>query len=155
MYYYYLRFLITVKTTSCNTSNTYQNDELCYTFVSETKTWAAAQITCHAIGGYLAEIKTEDQNRYVESIIFEHPGHRVWLGATDLFSEGKWLWMTSATLVSEAFTYWNPRQPDGKDGENCMEFNDDASFRHWNDKSCDAKLSFLCQTSIKTAVVGR
>ena len=101
-----LAWLYFSEAASCTGSYTYLNGEFCYAFVKETKTWADAQTVCKAIGGYLVEIKTEAQNRYVESIMFEHPAQQdIWLGATDLVSEGDWFWATSDTNVSAGFTY--------------------------------------------------
>merc|ERR1712156_831221 len=133
---------------SCSGSYTYQNGEFCYAFVSEAKTWFDAQTVCKAIGGSLAEIKTEEQNFFVEGILYEHQGLSVWLGASDLVEEGKWYWATSDIPLSEGFTYWTPGQPDnaanGK--ENCLEFWD--SHRRWNDRTCDTKQAFVCQKPV-------
>ena len=125
--------------------------------MSEKKTWAEAQNVCKAIGGYLIEITSQEQNHYVEAILYEHPEQTVWVGATDLVSEGKWYWAASDMPVSSAFTYWNPGQPDNGQpgGENCMEFmNSVNSGNHWNDNQCDSKHSFICQKTIENIVIG-
>ena len=142
---------------SCPGSYTYSlNGEICYAFVKEAKTSAGAQSACIALGGILAEPKTEEQNGFLERILYEHPGTSVWLGATDLISEGSWYWATSNTPVSDGFTYWSPGQP--SDGgvfhsQDCMVF--DNALRHWNDINCyNYKLSFICQKDATMDVVG-
>ena len=124
--------------------------------MSEPKTWGDAQTICRALGGYLAEIKTEDQNLLVEGIMFEHPGRDIWLGGNDLVSEGKWYWATSDTEVSSSgFTYWGPNEPSNGGSltaENCMEFKE--VNRRWNDVNCEYKLPFICQKPTESIVVG-
>merc|ERR1712154_83267 len=135
----------------CSGSYTYQNEEFCYAFVSEAKTWFDAQTVCKAIGGYLAEIKTEEQNLIFEGILYEHPGVSVWLGATDLVEEGKWYWATSDIPLSEGFTYWIPGEPNNAaNNENCLEFLD--GHRRWNDRTCNTKRAFVCQKPVQPIV---
>ena len=84
---------------------------------NDKKTWVDAENTCKALGGFLAEILTSEQNSFLESIMFENNTSSVWLGANDIISEGKWFWATSDNPVDtsdnpvDEFTYWNPGQP--------------------------------------------
>ena len=131
----------------CKRSYTYQNGDICYGFVSEKKSWGDAQAHCISIGGYLAEIKTEEQNIFVEHILFEHQNAtEIWLGATDLVSEGSWYWATSDVPVTAGFTFWLPGEPNNKHGADCMEF-EQYGYRNWNDEKCENKKSFVCQKS--------
>merc|ERR1712154_44891 len=134
-----------ISAATCRGSYSYQNGEWCYAYVSEAKTWSDAETVCQALGGYLVEIKTEEQNRYVEGILYEHPSQNIntWLGATDLIAEDKWYWATSDTKVSDSFTYWGPNEPNGHTVENCMSFYE--PLRRWIDHSCDIQAPFICQ----------
>merc|ERR550525_2092231 len=137
---------------SCGGNFTYQDGDFCYAFVSEPKSWSAAQAVCRGIGGYLAEIKTEEQNHYIEGIMWEHPEHKdIWLGATELVVKGLWTWDHSDTPVHEEFTFWGIGEPDkGVNQEHCMEFFE--IFRHWNNAPCEDKQSFVCQKSVAVAI---
>lgn len=42
-------------------------------------------------------------------------GTDVWLGAADVFSEGKWVWMSSGNLVSD-FKDWFQSEPNNGNG---------------------------------------
>ena len=47
-------------------------------------------------------------------------GTRIWLGASDLEEEGKWVWASDGAPV-RADVVWSPGEPnDYKDGEDCM-----------------------------------
>ena len=117
------------------------------------------QSTCRALGAHLAEILTREDNAYVEAIMFEHPGvDDIWLGATDLMTEGKWFWATSDVALDDGFTSWQAGQPDnhyhrGAIKENCLSLRFD--FRHWHDDICDNKHSFICQKPLNSVIIGK
>ena len=146
-------------TTPCKGSYTHQFGNSCYALLSDKKTWVDAENTCKALGGFLAEILTSEQNSFLTSIIFvNNPTPGVWLGAHDMISEGKWFWATSDNPVDE-FTYWSPGQPSNvwskfneRGGEDCMEFH--YTWRHWNDAHCDDVKPFVCQKNLDSIVVG-
>ena len=113
-----------------------------------------SQSVCHALGGFLAEPMTSEQNDLVRKIIFDEGSNHTWLGGSDLFQEGHWFWATSgqAIAISGDDTDWAPGQPNNRHGENClMIWNNDG---HWNDADCDIDLPFVCQKTISSTVVG-
>ncbi len=66
----------------------------------------------------------------------------MWLGASDIQSEGTYVWESSNVPFS--FTKWNPNEPDGLDGENCL-----VSWIRdgWDDFPCESSSTVsLCET---------
>lgn len=69
----------------------------------------------------------------------------IWLGGSDLLSEGSWVWMGSG----EAFSYtgWHPTEPNNyHGGEHCamMMYNNN---QNWADTNCADRNCFICETS--------
>lgn len=69
----------------------------------------------------------------------------IWLGGSDILSDGSWVWVGS----DEAFSYtgWYPTEPNNyHGGEHCalMMFNNNQD---WADTNCASKNSFICETS--------
>ena len=127
-------------TTPCKGSYTHQFGNSCYALLSDKKTWVDAENTCKALGGFLAEILTSEQNSFLESVMFENNTSSVWLGANDIISEG----LTSSSNVWSKFNE--------RGGEDCMEFH--YTWRHWNDAHCDDVKPFVCQKNLDSIVVG-
>ena len=136
---------------SCGEGFAYQNGDICYSYMTDVKTWTDADTVCTLLGGYMAEVRTEEQNRYIEGILYERAsGNNVWLGATDQVTEGSWYWATSDTTLS--FSYWGDGQPGSGRGGNCLMFSDHD--KHWADGDCGVKLPFICQRHVDAVVVG-
>jgi hypothetical protein len=70
----------------------------------------------------------------------------VWIGGTDMFAEGRWVWIE--TLRSISFNNWftvsGGREPHGGVRENCMVWLHHHGF-YWHDLSCSSKRKFVCQ----------
>lgn len=68
-------------------------------------------------------------------------GENVWLSASDIRHEGKWIWMTTgAPLLYNNFADGQPDNYGGK--ENCLEL---WPNNKWNDGICDLKAYFACE----------
>nr|XP_057946099.1 C-type lectin domain family 12 member B-like [Doryrhamphus excisus] len=82
----------------------------CYFFsLTQKKTWMASRDYCISYGGNLVVIDDQNEQSYVSHIIKSwYSG--VWIGLTDMTSEGKWLWINNVTELEQR--YWIPRQPD-------------------------------------------
>jgi len=130
----------------------------CFYFQSEEKklNWVEAQGACEMLGGYLAEIKTEEQNNFVESMaIIEESFSGVkswWLGLNDMGHEGRWIWSHSSTDVE--FTSWGPAHPNTATGNqnDCVAITLSEHF-HWKDLSCSethhSSPSPICQRDVQ------
>lgn len=72
-----------------------------------------------------------------------------WVGATDIVSEGSFVW-SDRTPLSKDFPYWNNNQPDDfKGNEDCVEVISVNNVIMLNDFQCLAKLGFVCQVDIR------
>ena len=50
---------------------------------------------CNEKGGWLAEIKTADEQAALDSILDSQAQAEYWIGLTDMAEKGKWVWQHS------------------------------------------------------------
>ena len=77
-----------------------------------------------------------------------------WIGGTDEFFEGHWLWIS--TMQKLSYTDWFPGNPSDSDsGEDCMEIivgHNDQTTR-WNDDNCSKKANFICKVPYVISII--
>lgn len=69
----------------------------------------------------------------------------VWTSGTDLGSENNFFW----TTTGKSFEYgiWHDNQPDNSgENENCVELSDWGDSYKFNDKDCNGKIFFVCNS---------
>ena len=71
-----------------------------------------------------------------------------WIGYNDRLNEGSFHWFDSR--ISSGYTNWKPSEPNGRETENCGEVIPGKLYKQewkgmWNDGSCTAKKSSVCQ----------
>merc|ERR1712013_611104 len=87
----------------------------CYYFdyVDEEVSWVEAVDICDRMGGYLAEIQTQEQAELIASIAMVEESltgvGSWWIGLTDMSHEGRWMWGHSST--DSTYTDWLPGHP--------------------------------------------
>jgi hypothetical protein len=71
----------------------------------------------------------------------------VWVGGTDVFTEGGWVWSASKRPFEGGFTNWawgEPNHAGGDSNEDCVQL-----YRHkdyaWNDEDCRLHFPFICE----------
>ena len=76
--------------------------------------WDSAKIFCEKLGGHLATITSNEENKAVLDLMLKSGKELAWIGATDKVEEGNWKWING-----EAFSYsnWAVNQPDNYNGE--------------------------------------
>ena len=103
---------------------------------------------CAEKGGYLAEIKSfEEQNR-LQQILSTHASY--WIGLSDRAREGQFVWQHSREPMH--WNYWFANQPDdghGQGCEDCVEFlmshgtwGIPSGTWGWNDQDCNSRSSW-------------
>ena len=118
----------------------------CYYFGQELLSWQDAAIQCGRHGAYLADITSAAENEYVTEEA-EKIGGSYWVGGTDIFSEGEWIW-TSKMQTMGGLTFWSSGQPDNaRSSEHCLQINF-GSDKGWNDHKCDYKGKYLCEINV-------
>ncbi len=74
-------------------------------------TWHEAKARCEAMGGHLACIESESEQRFVADLA---EGRYLSLGATDADAEDHWVWVNGSPFV---FTCWLDGQPNNYGGD--------------------------------------
>lgn len=100
-------------------------------------TWREGQEMCENLGGYLAEIKSEEQNTILVSLAKLEENlidTQSWqIGLSDQGHEGRWIWQHSIEDVE--FVNWASGQPEGIYADcACMDFENDYM---WVAVRCD------------------
>ena len=91
-------------------------------------------------GSHLASITSDEENRIL-STVAEQYDDQIWIGGSDIASEGDWVWSDETTW---SYSNWHSDEPSNdKKKEHCLTFQ-----RHWNDDDCTHKFPFLCQKRI-------
>ena len=72
----------------------------------------------------------------------------VWIGGSDLITEGQFQWIGDPDIPFDSFTNWNDGEPNNwASRENCIELCYDSGGGLWNDNSCSNALPFVCGPS--------
>ncbi len=122
----------------------YQQDQFCYKFHSECKSWPQARQVCLQEGGDLISLKESNFNFFLE-LARSKAGdcNNVWVGATDVTSEGQWFWLNGKRI---GLVFWAQDQPDNwASKENCGDLSKFFGYK-MNDEDCSSNLHFICQS---------
>ena len=68
--------------------------------------WHEARAKCEEMGGYLACITSEEEQKFVQGL---NPLYGFWLGGSDARKMGQWEWADGSR---SSFTYWAAGEPD-------------------------------------------
>ena len=116
---------------------------MCYLFdTSLSRTaWADSAATCTAQleGSYPAEVYNSAQQNYLQTKLSEINFGAAWLGASDLDTEGTFVWESGAFFPNEGgpTAFWQGNQPDNAGGrEHCLHLWPSFGYT-WNDYPCD------------------
>ena len=67
----------------------------------------------------------------------------IWLGGSDLETEGQWKWASTENEVSRDPYFWKSDQPDNGDREeHCLEMH---PYGEWNDEKCSDRQISVCE----------
>nr|XP_022301764.1 perlucin-like [Crassostrea virginica] len=130
----------------------FQHDNSCYFFSSHLLAdWIEAGSFCKRFqGGDLVAIETQSENNFIyQQLLLMHDKNDYWIGGTDEFMEGHWLWIP--TMQKLSFTDWSPGNPsDSGSNEDCMEIivGHSAPTTKWNDDNCSNKANFICEVPL-------
>merc|ERR1711879_548322 len=130
----------------------------CYGIGEENVSWGGAASLCRVFDSNLAEIESSEENDFLKNLALNRSYRALWIGGTDIFSEGQWIWSGSKMPIQE-FTDWFPGEPnmaDGPSAEDCLQFFA-AERMQWNDETCSMTFPFVCEIRLEgeEEVVGR
>ncbi|XP_051259628.1 CD209 antigen-like protein E [Dicentrarchus labrax] len=115
----------------------------CYLLSNESGTWDKAREDCRNRGADLVVINSDEE----ETLLSKFIPYRAWIGLTDREEEGTWKWIDGTPLT---LTYWARNQPDNGGGsskwgeEDCAHISTE-DFNHWNDRSCEDSVQWICE----------
>ncbi|XP_067666767.1 perlucin-like [Haliotis asinina] len=121
----------------------------CYWFSNVKGSFAEARSYCQFLGSHLARITSQDEDDFIRSRASEENGYPgYWLGATDLITEGKFMWEKGCPLN---YTSWGSNQPDNCDMQNnpehCLMLLKNLDYM-WNDLLCTKDIYFICEKKV-------
>ena len=117
-----------------------------YEFYDTPVTWTTAKLICEKKGGHLVTVNSQNEQAVLEQLIKDKATHpRLWLGATDEYSEGKWKWITGESID---YQNWSANEPNDTDDEDFMMLYINSGT--WNDvydstKGNNYDYSFICE----------
>lgn len=117
----------------------------CYKYVDGLKDFNQAENNCKALGGFLAEPRSEEELNFIKALLRQNnaPSH-VYIGGRVI--NGKWTWVTGGDVITYQPWRWVPSQPDGR--RNCLILS--ANNFDFDDYYCYvANSASVCQAKVK------
>jgi serine/threonine protein kinase len=112
----------------------------------EKLSWHQARIRCEEMGGRLAIIANEEENRFVTALLADEHMDNAYLGATDEAVEGLWVWLDGTQMQ---FAPWNPNQPTNKGfcpvAEHYLMVEKNGRWNDLSNLSNRSMFGFVCQ----------
>ncbi len=119
-------------------------------------TWDEGRIKCEEQGMHLAFLDSQAEHDFAYALAFASSSSWVWLGGTDVSTEGEWyrydgtqFWTGGPTgvAVGSAFAAWMAGEPDGNAGGtigfgHCLVLTVDG----WQDEACTSFRRTLCES---------
>ena len=101
---------------------------------------ANAEAACVLLDMHLTAVRSATSNSLVQSLI---TGRVTWLGATDIITEGTFLWPDNTPLAFDNFRSGVPNNGGGQGQEDCVaiEGNNNGS---WDDRPCGTAFAYVC-----------
>ncbi|KAL4229838.1 hypothetical protein ACF0H5_010230 [Mactra antiquata] len=113
----------------------------CYLLSSRSETWHEAVNSCSKMGARLVEVNSKMVNDLLTNIRKAANVFDIWLGGSDIETEGIWKWESSKQHFS--FTNWGNDQPDNWYTEDCLHNSGDSGL--WNDVRCTTSYRYICE----------
>ena len=137
-------------TSSCRAPEIAGPGGRCYLWVSASALWAAARSQCqaHGAGWDLMSIRNAEDTAFIANFLTAE----AWAGGDDTDGTEVWRWVDDATefwdgggngsAIDDAYTHWNPNEPNGGGGHDCLRVLPSA---FWADLDCGEPRTFLCE----------
>ena len=106
----------------------------------EGKSWSEAKANCVAMGARLMEVRNQAEFELSQVMVYE-VNARFWLGASDIESEGEWIWESDNEAV-RLDRYWKSGEPGG------LPSNYDCLLRAsqgFEDFNCGSRFVYFCK----------
>ncbi|XP_034020003.1 type-2 ice-structuring protein-like isoform X2 [Thalassophryne amazonica] len=140
---YKLQEEVRVKRSSSCPSGWSEISGRCFLYVPRCLSWTGAESNCMYMGGHLASVHSSDEYLDIQNLIIKvtQQSNEAWLGGSDTFKEGHWIWTDGTPF---RFNNWCPGEPNnGVDHQNCLQMNFSGK-KCWDDQKCQEKLPSIC-----------
>ena len=122
----------------------------CYRIPLGQYTFRESFDVCRNLSGQLVEIKSEEEQDFIEDNFFRGIGRDLWTGLIRVSlgpGDHDFQWLSEAPVT---FSKWATNQPNNRDGlEFCVTMsNGPKDIGHWHDVNCRNKHSVLCQRNM-------
>ena len=107
-----------------------------YRIIEEDLTWQEAKIYCEGLGGHLADILSQEEEDFIDSLIDADTQYHIGGYQTD---DGLWHWVTDQPWE---YTNWQPGQPNDTSRYLCY-WNDGT--KKWHDSNIGTACHFICE----------
>nr|UXP01437.1 CTL-5 [Portunus trituberculatus] len=119
----------------------------CLTFLSSAGTWSSMLEVCKMMSGSLAVVN-DDLHNIVYKHIINTPALTdkcFWIGGTDKFHEGTWVWEHDGSEIPLGGPHWDPCEPEpnGDEKENSLAIC--PSRYYYKDYPSDREHHGICQ----------
>ncbi|XP_021354593.1 macrophage mannose receptor 1-like isoform X2 [Mizuhopecten yessoensis] len=113
----------------------------CYKVVTSPASWSSANMACGNDGGSLVNVNDIYEDSYVYSIVGNAP---YWIGLSDTSqASDTYKWALNWPVY---YTNWGSGEPTRGSGEGCVS----VMGGMWNDTSCTASMSYVCEINSAT-----
>nr|XP_057907857.1 galactose-specific lectin nattectin-like [Doryrhamphus excisus]XP_057907858.1 galactose-specific lectin nattectin-like [Doryrhamphus excisus] len=113
-------------------------DDHCYVFKKGARSFADAESICNLLGGNLASITSELENRVVTSLVDSGEARSAWIGLSDAIEVGDFLWTDGREF---GFNQIDSGEPSD---DFCLEILTKGSSGPWIRESCGIELPYVC-----------
>ncbi|XP_022620733.1 C-type lectin domain family 4 member M-like [Seriola dumerili] len=108
-----------------------------YYISSNEKTWQESRKDCLQKDADLIIINNKEEQNFMREF-----KKYLWIGLTDIETEGKWKWVDGTPLTR---SFWGSKEPNGKTLENCGQIKHPDSENNWNDERCSNPHYWICE----------
>ena len=125
-----------------------------YKFIPKKESWNKAKVIAKEMGGYLASVTSDEENKFVVSLIKKASAERqdknpeVWIGLNNDNEEKQWKWESGEKY--DYTSWWDGEPNNWSNSESSVVINKQSmispdSVGKWNDKPSDFKTYFIVE----------
>ncbi|KAM9363658.1 CD209 antigen-like protein A [Symphorus nematophorus] len=113
-----------------------------YYVSSSMKTWQESRDYCLQKGADLMIINSQEEQNFTRQL-----KDNLWIGLTDIETEGTWKWLDGTPLTT---SYWQHGEPNSYElkEEDCAEVRYHKEENNWNDRPCDLPIFWICEKKL-------
>lgn len=133
-----------------------EHSSRCSFFSTDEKPWVKARADCIRMGGDLAIIYSEKDQRFLTHLVQNATVVKLkaaWIGLSDMITEDKFVWVNAEEVRD---TYWRENEPNNhvalwdkekKTGQDCVTIEAAGTWTNsWDDVICTGERHYICET---------